>query len=92
MANPLYKRDFKYVSCDIPGRDELIKDEDDDDEKYCEQSDLSSVLLNKACIPQMVMVQLRFKSGFNKTFKPLIDGYFERRGPSSQGNEELGTQ
>ena len=87
LANPLYTRDFQYVSCDIPGRDDLIKDDDDDDENDCEQSDLVSILLNMAYIPEEVMVQFKFESGFNKTFKPLMDAYHERRGPSSKGTE-----
>jgi hypothetical protein len=36
LANPMYARDFYYVSCDVPDRDTLIKDDDDDDENDCE--------------------------------------------------------
>jgi hypothetical protein len=33
------------------------------------------------------MVQFRFETGFNKTFKPLMDAYHERKGPSSRGTD-----
>jgi hypothetical protein len=40
-----------------------------------------------AYIPEEIMVQFKFESGFNKTFKPLMDAYKERKGPSSKGSE-----
>jgi hypothetical protein len=55
LANPLYYRDFQYICCDVPDRDQLIKDDDDDDENDCEQSDLVSILLNMAYIPEEVI-------------------------------------
>lgn len=70
LANPLYSRDFQYVCCDIPDRNELIKDDDDDDENDCEQSDLVSILLNMAYIPEEVISHFSFEAGFYKTFKP----------------------
>jgi hypothetical protein len=39
-----------------------------------------------AYIPEEIMVQFRFESGFNKTFKPLMDAYHERKGESSEGS------
>jgi hypothetical protein len=83
LANPLYYRDFQYVCCDVPDRDQLIKDDDDNDENDCEQSDLVSILLNMAYIPEEVMAQFRFESGFYKTFKPLMEEYNNRKGPST---------
>jgi hypothetical protein len=85
LANPHYSRDFQYISCDTPDRDKLIKDDDDDDENDCEQSDLVAILLNMAYIPEEIMEQFKFENGFNKTFKPLMDAYHERKGTSSSG-------
>ena len=31
LSNPLYYRDFYYICCDVPDRDALIKDDDDDE-------------------------------------------------------------
>lgn len=39
--------------------------------------------MNMAYIPEEVMEQFKFESGFNKTFKPLMDAYQERKGTSS---------
>ena len=75
LANPRYHRDFQYICCDQPDRDDLIKDDDDDDDNDCEQSDLVSILLNMAYIPEEVMVKFQFQSGFNKTFKPTMDEF-----------------
>lgn len=88
LANPLYMRDFQYVPCDVPDRDKLIRDDDDDDDNDCEQSDLVSIILNMAYIPEEIMVQFKFESGFNKTFKPLMDAYKEKRGPSPEESED----
>ena len=52
LANPLYARDFSYISCDVPNRSDLIKDDDSDEENDCEQSDLVSIILNLAYIPE----------------------------------------
>jgi hypothetical protein len=43
------------VPCDVPDRDKLIRDDDDDDENDCEQSDLVSIILNMAYIPEEIM-------------------------------------
>ena len=79
LANPLYSRDFQYISCDVPDRNNLIKDDDDDDENDCEQSDMVSMLLNMAYIPEEVISQFRFENGFYKTFKPLMEEYNGKR-------------
>jgi len=39
----------------VPNRNELIKDDDSDDENDCEQSDIVSILLNMAYIPEEVI-------------------------------------
>jgi hypothetical protein len=61
----------------------LIKDDDEDDENDCEQSDLVAILLNMAHIQEEVMEQFKFENGFNKTFKPLMDAYLQKKGSSS---------
>lgn len=36
LANPLYYRDFQYISCNVPDRATLISDDDNDEENDCE--------------------------------------------------------
>jgi len=50
LANPLYYRDFSYICCDVPNRNTLIKDDDEDEGNDCEQSDIVSLMLNLAFI------------------------------------------
>lgn len=54
LANPIYYRDFQYICCDVPDRATLIKDDDDDEDNDCEQSDIVSIILNLAYIPEYV--------------------------------------
>ena len=91
MANPAYYRDFQYVCCDVPDRDDLIKDDDSDDENDCEQSDLVAILLNMGYIPEEVIGQFKFESGFYKTFKPIMDEFLMKRGktPTSSKNSSI---
>ena len=72
LANPLYYRDFQYICCDVPDRNNLIKDDDDDEENDCEQSDMVSIILNLAYIPENVVEKFRFETGFHKKFKPAM--------------------
>ena len=88
LANPLYYRDFQYVCCDEPDRDELIRDDDSDDENDCEQSDLVSILLNMAYIPEEVIAQFKFEVGFYKSFKPLMISYNKRKGSNSYSEND----
>jgi len=60
LANPLYYRDFQYICCDVPSRDTLIKDDDDDEGNDCEQSDIVSIVLNMAYIPDEVLNEFKF--------------------------------
>ncbi len=71
----------------------MIKDDDDDDENDCEQSDLVSILLNMAYIPEEVVEQFKFESGFNKTFKPFMMKYLEKKGADSRSksSEQINT-
>jgi len=72
LANPLYFRDFYYICCDVPDRNTLIKDDDDDEENDCEQSDMVSIILNLAYIPEEVIQQFKFETGFHKQFGPAM--------------------
>jgi len=80
LANPLYYRDFQYICCDVPDRDNLIKDDDDDEGNDCEQSDMVSIILNMGYIPDEVLSNFRFETGFNKKFKPVMDAYLAKKG------------
>jgi hypothetical protein len=69
LANPLYARDFSYIDCNVPNRDSLIKDDDDNEDNDCEQSDMVAIVLNLAYIPKQVVEQFSFKTGFSTDFK-----------------------
>jgi len=75
LANPMYYRDFQYICCDVPDRATLIKDDDDDEENDCEQSDLVPLILNVAYIPEEVIQKFHFETGFHKSFKPAMEEY-----------------
>mmetsp|Transcript_42499 Transcript_42499/g.31129 ORF Transcript_42499/g.31129 Transcript_42499/m.31129 type:complete len:91 (-) Transcript_42499:6-278(-) len=75
LANQDYRTAFLYYSCEIKDRNELIKDDDDDEENDCEQSDLVAIMLNLAFIPEYVAEQFRFRQGFFKVFKPAMLQY-----------------
>jgi len=75
LANPMYYRDFQYICCDVPDRATLIKDDDDDEENDCEQSDLVPLILNVAYIPEEVSQKFHFATGFHKQFKPAMEEY-----------------
>ena len=53
----------------------MIVDDDDDEGNDTEQSDIVSILLNLAYIPEDVAEKFRFETGFNKKFKPAMDAY-----------------
>ena len=54
----------------VPDREALIVDGDDDEDNDCEQADMVQILLNLAYIPQDVIASFKFGPGFNKTFLP----------------------
>lgn len=85
LANPLYFREFQYVCCDVPDRNLLIRDDDDDDDNDCEQSDIVSILLNMAFIPEQVIEEFHFETGFHETFKPAMDAFLHTRGKALHG-------
>lgn len=89
MANPLYYRDFQYICCDVPDRDNLIKDDDDDEGNDCEQSDIVSVVLNMGYVPDEVFSAFNFATGFHKQFKPAMDAYLVKKGKSSIDDKKL---
>jgi len=71
LANPLYYRDFSYICCDVSNRNTLIKDDDDNEDNDCEQSDIVGLLLNLAYIPEYIMQKFKFEAGFSTNFKSL---------------------
>jgi hypothetical protein len=71
----LYYRDFYYICCDVPDRNTLIKDDDDDEGNDSEQSDIVSLMLNLAFVPEYVAERFSFKTGFSRDFKPAMEQY-----------------
>jgi hypothetical protein len=75
LANPTYYRDFQYIPCVQEDRKELIVDDDDDEGNDTEQSDIVSIMLNLAYIPEAVAEKFKFESGFNKKFLPAMKAF-----------------
>lgn len=70
LSNPLYVRDFQYLPADLGAdRADLVMDDDDDEGNDCEQSDMVTLLLNIAFIPEEVAARFSFKKGFNASIK-----------------------
>jgi len=88
LANPLYSRDFQYISCDVPDRDNLIKDDDEDEDNDCEQSDIVSILLNMGFIPDEVIQEFSFQTGFHKKFKTSMDSYLTKKNKPTIGERK----
>jgi hypothetical protein len=88
LANPLYYRDFQYICCDVPSRETLIKDDDDDEGNDCEQSDMVSMVLNMAYVPDEVLEAFKFETGFHKKFKPAMDAYLKKKGKRAIGEKK----
>ena len=40
LANPIYARQFNFIEVNVPSREALIVDGDDDEDNDCEQSDM----------------------------------------------------
>ena len=36
LSNPLYQRDFNFIECNVPSRNDLIVDGDEDEGNDCE--------------------------------------------------------
>jgi len=60
------------VPCDVPDRTNLIKSDEINEENDMEQSDMVSILLNLAFVPEFVAGKFEFKNGFSKEFKLAI--------------------
>ena len=69
LANPIYARQFNFIEVNVPSREDLIVDGDDNEENDCEQSDMVQVLLNIAFAPRDVVKSYTFGEGLSKTFK-----------------------
>lgn len=69
LANPRYYRDFQYICCNVANRDALIVDDDEEEGNDCEQSDMVSILLNLAYIPDFAADHFTFEKGFYAKMK-----------------------
>ena len=73
LANPVYARDFCYIEAYIENRSDFIRDDDDDPENDCEQSDMTQVLLNLGMAPRGAVRKVSFGKGISVTFKQEVD-------------------
>lgn len=73
LANPAYVRSFNYIQVDVPQREDLIVDGDDEEGNDCEQSDMVSVLINLAYVKREVARDFIFKAGYSTDFKKAMD-------------------
>lgn len=68
MANPFYVRAFNYIQIDVPQREDLIVDGDDQEGNDCEQSDIVSIMVNLAYVKSKVAREFNFEPGYSKSF------------------------
>ena len=73
LANPLYARQFGYIEVNVPSREALIVDGDDNEDNDCEQSDIVQLLLNVAFAPRTVVKDFKFGPGLSVDFKRAMD-------------------
>lgn len=48
LSNPMYCRDFSYITVNTPDRNDYIVDDDDDEGNDMEQSDMVALMINLA--------------------------------------------
>lgn len=72
LANPRYFQDFQYICCNVPNRENLIVDDDENEGNDQEQSDMVSIVLNLAFFPDDAANQFKFAAGFSKPFVEAI--------------------
>ena len=72
LANPIYARQFNFIEVNVPNREDLIVDGDDDEDNDCEQSDMVQILLNIAFAPKDVVKKFKFGPGISKDFKNMM--------------------
>jgi len=73
LANPSYVRSFNYIQVDVPQREDLIVDGDDEEGNDCEQSDMVSVLMNLAYFKPEVARDFVFQAGYSTEFKKAME-------------------
>ena len=73
LANPYYARIFNFIDVNVPDREDLIVDGDDDEGNDCEQSDMVQVLLNIAYAPRAVVKDFSFGPGISTEFIQKIE-------------------
>ena len=61
LANPDYQQAFQYVPVDVPNRDLIIQDDDDDESNDAIQCDLVRIALNISMLPESKAQQLSFE-------------------------------
>ena len=66
LANPLYVRDFNYVTASVKDRADYIVDGDSDEGNDCEQSDLVQILINLAYMETSHARTFDFCAGYSK--------------------------
>lgn len=69
MANPMYVRAFNYIEIDVPNRENLIVDGDDNEGNDCEQSDMVNILINLAFVKPKVGREFKLESGYSESLK-----------------------
>ena len=69
LANPVYARAFSYITLDVPNRENLIVDGDEDEGNDCEQSDLCSIMINLAFIQKDKARDFKIEKGFSNFFR-----------------------
>ena len=65
-------RDFNYIQVDVPQREDLIVDGDDNEGNDCEQSDMVTILLNLGYVNEDVARNFRFAPGYSSDFKAAL--------------------
>ena len=60
LANPDYVQDFQYVPADIPNRELMIQDDDEDESNDAIQCDIIRISLNMAMLKEDKAQQFSF--------------------------------
>ena len=87
LANPVYARQFNFIEVNVPDREALIVDGDEDEDNDCEQSDMVQVLLNMAYAPRKVVSQFVFGPGVSRLFKQMLDQHIKNEWNSEEQEE-----
>ena len=61
LANPDYQALFQYVPCDVPNRNLIIQDDDEDESNDAIQCDVVRIALNMAMLKEETAQTLSFQ-------------------------------